>query len=176
MDTAKVEGRLDLDTLRAEAEAGRIDTVLLAMTDMQGRLQGKRLTADHFSKKSPRRTPRAATTCSPLTWTWRRSRATTWLLVRWLRGLRLQARLGHVAGNAVAGGYGARHLRPGLGRRLAGGSFAAPDPAPSVWSGSPNAGWSPSPARSLSSSSSAILTRRRGARRTGTWNPPTTTT
>ena len=48
MDTAKVEGRLDLDTLRAEVEAGRIDTVLLAMTDMQGRLQGKRLTAEHF--------------------------------------------------------------------------------------------------------------------------------
>ncbi len=48
MDTAKVEGRLDLDTLQAEVEAGRIDTVLLAMTDMQGRLQGKRLTADHF--------------------------------------------------------------------------------------------------------------------------------
>ena len=29
-------------------EAGKIDTVLLAMTDMQGRLQGKRLTATHF--------------------------------------------------------------------------------------------------------------------------------
>lgn len=48
MDTARAEGRLDLDTLRAEVEAGRIDTVLLAMTDMQGRLQGKRLTAHHF--------------------------------------------------------------------------------------------------------------------------------
>ncbi len=48
MDTAKAEGRLDLETLRAEAKAGRIDTVLLAMTDMQGRLQGKRLTAEHF--------------------------------------------------------------------------------------------------------------------------------
>ena len=48
MDTAKVEGRLDLETLRTEVEAGNIDTVLLAMTDMQGRLQGKRLTATHF--------------------------------------------------------------------------------------------------------------------------------
>ena len=28
--------------------AGEIDTVLLALTDMQGRLQGKRLTARHF--------------------------------------------------------------------------------------------------------------------------------
>ena len=48
METTRAEGRLDLDTLRAEVDAGRIDTVLLAMTDMQGRLQGKRLTADHF--------------------------------------------------------------------------------------------------------------------------------
>ena len=48
MDTTQATGRLDLDTLRSEVEAGRIDTVLLAMTDMQGRLQGKRLTATHF--------------------------------------------------------------------------------------------------------------------------------
>ncbi|HEU4898903.1 MAG TPA: glutamine synthetase, partial [Actinomycetota bacterium] len=39
---------LTLDDLRAEVEAGRVDTVLLAMTDMQGRLQGKRLAATHF--------------------------------------------------------------------------------------------------------------------------------
>ena len=44
----KPKGRLDLDTLSAEVDAGRIDTVLIAMTDMQGRLQGKRLTATHF--------------------------------------------------------------------------------------------------------------------------------
>ena len=48
MDTTQAMGRLDLDTLRSEVEAGKIDTVLLAMTDMQGRLQGKRLTASHF--------------------------------------------------------------------------------------------------------------------------------
>jgi glutamine synthetase len=48
LDTTQAGGRLDLDTLRSEVEAGRIDTVLLAMTDMQGRLQGKRLTATHF--------------------------------------------------------------------------------------------------------------------------------
>jgi glutamine synthetase len=48
LDTTQAKGRLDLDTLRSEVEAGRIDTVLLAMTDMQGRLQGKRLTASHF--------------------------------------------------------------------------------------------------------------------------------
>ena len=48
MDTTQAAGRLDLDTLRSEVEAGNIDTVLIAMTDMQGRLQGKRLTASHF--------------------------------------------------------------------------------------------------------------------------------
>jgi len=39
---------MNLQELRAEADAGAIDTVLLALTDMQGRLQGKRLTARHF--------------------------------------------------------------------------------------------------------------------------------
>jgi glutamine synthetase len=36
------------DELRAKVEAGELDTVLLALTDMQGRLQGKRLTGRHF--------------------------------------------------------------------------------------------------------------------------------
>jgi glutamine synthetase len=40
--------RLNLDQLRNSAQSGGIDTVLLAFTDMQGRLQGKRLTARHF--------------------------------------------------------------------------------------------------------------------------------
>jgi glutamine synthetase len=39
---------MTLEQLRAQAASGAIDTVLLAMTDMQGRLQGKRLTASHF--------------------------------------------------------------------------------------------------------------------------------
>jgi glutamine synthetase len=48
LDTTQATGRLDLEALRSEVEAGRIDTVLIAITDMQGRLQGKRLTATHF--------------------------------------------------------------------------------------------------------------------------------
>jgi glutamine synthetase len=43
-----MEPPLSLDQLRDAVQAGRIDTVLLALTDMQGRLQGKRLTAAHF--------------------------------------------------------------------------------------------------------------------------------
>ncbi|MGN6609894.1 MAG: glutamine synthetase family protein [Jatrophihabitans sp.] len=39
---------LTLDQLRADITAGRIDTVVLAMTDIQGRLQGKRLDAHYF--------------------------------------------------------------------------------------------------------------------------------
>jgi glutamine synthetase len=39
---------LKLDQLRTAVQAESVDTVLLALTDMQGRLQGKRLTAAHF--------------------------------------------------------------------------------------------------------------------------------
>ncbi|MEJ2633345.1 MAG: glutamine synthetase family protein [Acidihalobacter sp.] len=41
-------GFIDLETLRSLADAGEVDTVLLVMTDMQGRMQGKRLTTHHF--------------------------------------------------------------------------------------------------------------------------------
>jgi glutamine synthetase len=37
-----------VEELREEVARGAIDTVVLAMTDMQGRLQGKRLTGTHF--------------------------------------------------------------------------------------------------------------------------------
>jgi glutamine synthetase len=43
-----VPGTLTVEELRTEVDAGRIDTVLLAIADMQGRLQGKRLSASHF--------------------------------------------------------------------------------------------------------------------------------
>jgi glutamine synthetase len=39
---------MTLEELRGEVERGEIDTVLIALCDMQGRLQGKRLTARHF--------------------------------------------------------------------------------------------------------------------------------
>src|SRR4051794_28664930 len=39
---------MNLEELRSAVDAGEIDTVLLALVDMQGRLQGKRLTARHF--------------------------------------------------------------------------------------------------------------------------------
>ena len=39
---------LSLDDLRKEAEAGTIDTVVTAFTDMQGRLFGKRIQVEYF--------------------------------------------------------------------------------------------------------------------------------
>jgi len=41
-------GMLSLDELRQLIHTGEIDTVILAITDMQGRLQGKRLSAEFF--------------------------------------------------------------------------------------------------------------------------------
>src|SRR6187200_3375281 len=42
---------LSLEDLRSAVDAGEIDTVLLCLADMQGRLQGKRLDARHFLKE-----------------------------------------------------------------------------------------------------------------------------
>ncbi|MFL5828239.1 MAG: glutamine synthetase, partial [Thermoleophilaceae bacterium] len=39
---------MTLDELRQAAAGGTVDTVLLAIADMQGRLMGKRLTVSHF--------------------------------------------------------------------------------------------------------------------------------
>jgi glutamine synthetase len=41
-------GMLTLEQLRVEVGEGTIETVVLAFTDMQGRLQGKRLAAEFF--------------------------------------------------------------------------------------------------------------------------------
>jgi len=42
------EPALTLEELRLTVESGEVDTVVLAIVDMQGRLQGKRLYADYF--------------------------------------------------------------------------------------------------------------------------------
>jgi glutamine synthetase len=41
-------GMLSVEDLRKEAEAGTIDTVVTAFTDMQGRLFGKRIQVEYF--------------------------------------------------------------------------------------------------------------------------------
>ena len=41
-------GKLSVEELRVEIASGQVDTVVVAFTDMQGRLQGKRMHADFF--------------------------------------------------------------------------------------------------------------------------------
>ena len=106
---------MELEELRRGAGAGEIDTVLLALTDMQGRLQGKRLTAHHFLDVVAHH---GAEGCNYLLAvdvdmttvdgyemaSWERATATS----RWFPDL-------HAAPGALAGGH--RHLprRPRLG-------------------------------------------------------------
>ncbi len=56
-------GWLSLDDLAVEVKSGRIDTVLVGMTDMQGRLQGKRIDAHYFLDEV---VPNAAEGCNYL--------------------------------------------------------------------------------------------------------------
>ena len=60
-------GFLTLDGLRSAVADGHVDTVIVAFSDMQGRLVGKRVSAPRSSRRSPRTAPRRATTCSPST-------------------------------------------------------------------------------------------------------------
>jgi len=46
-------------------EEGEIDTIIVAITDMQGRLQGKRLDASYSSTNWPTASSRVAATFSP---------------------------------------------------------------------------------------------------------------
>jgi glutamine synthetase len=45
------EGMLSVEQLRQLVDSGEIDTVLIAITDMQGRLQGKRCSAEYFMEE-----------------------------------------------------------------------------------------------------------------------------
>ena len=57
------QGWLSLDELAAEIKSGQVDTVLVALTDMQGRLQGKRTDARYFLEEI---VPNAAEGCNYL--------------------------------------------------------------------------------------------------------------
>jgi glutamine synthetase len=57
------DGLITLDRLRELVDSGEIDTVLLAITDMQGRLQGKRCGAEYFLNEV---VPHAAEACNYL--------------------------------------------------------------------------------------------------------------
>jgi len=57
------DGRLTLDQLRTLVADGTVDTVLVAITDMQGRLQGKRCAAEYFMNEV---VPHATEACNYL--------------------------------------------------------------------------------------------------------------
>ena len=46
--SVRIASVLGFDELKADVESGAIDTVVVAFTDMQGRLMGKRLHAEFF--------------------------------------------------------------------------------------------------------------------------------
>ena len=58
---------MNVEQLKRAVEDGSIDTVLLVFTDMQGRLQGKRLVGKHFVEEVLEHARRPATTCWPST-------------------------------------------------------------------------------------------------------------
>ncbi len=124
-------GLLTVEQLRNQVDDGRIDTVLVAITDMQGRLQGKRCAAGYFLDEV---VARAAEACSYLLARRRRHehgrRLCHVVLGPRLRRLRAQARPVHTALGALARGHRPGALRSRLGGRQPGHRLAAADPAP----------------------------------------------
>jgi len=89
----KLPGELTLETLREEAAAGRIDTVLACMVDMQGRLMGKRFHARHFADEA-----------------WEETHCCNYLLATDME----MATVGGYAATGWAAGYGDYVMRPDL--------------------------------------------------------------
>ena len=146
--------------------------MLLALTDMQGRLQGKRLTARHFLAEVAEH---GAEGCNYLLARRRRHDAGRGLcdvlLGARLRRLRAAPGPRHAAAGALAGGNGRVPGRRRLGGRL---RRAWPRRARSCAASSrawPSAAGAPTPAPSSSSSCSATPTRRPGTRATASSSP-----
>ena len=121
---------LSYEDLRAEVESGAIDTVVVAFTDMQGRLMGKRLHARVLPRGDGRGArgggvqlpARARDGDGPGAGLRARE------LGAGLRRLRRAARHGDAAPDPVARGDGARARRRPVARRRAGAAVAAPGP------------------------------------------------
>ncbi len=156
---------------------GSVDTVLLAIADMEGRLQGKRLTASHFLDEVAEH---AAEGCNYLLAVDVDMDTVSGLrdvrLAPRLRGLRDEARPRHAAGDPLARGHGPPDGRPRVGGRLGRGGVAAPDPPPPARPARRARLDARRRAPSSSSSSSTTPTRRRGARATATSSRRTSTT
>ena len=154
-----------LDELKKAVADGTVDTVLLAIADMEGRLQGKRLTAPAL----PRRRARARRRGLQLPARRRRRhgdgrRLRDVLVGARLRRLRDGPRPRHAAAGPLARGHGDGARRPAVGRRPRGGRLAAPDPAPPARPAGRARAGRQRRAPSSSSSSSGTPTRRPGSK------------
>ena len=69
MSESEVHGAARLEVLRKQMRSGEVDTLIVAFTDMQGRLMGKRASAAAFLDGAASTTARtSARTCSARTW------------------------------------------------------------------------------------------------------------
>ena len=123
-------GMLSMAQLQAAAGAGEIDTVTLAFTDMQGRLAGKRLSAEYFLDEVAEH---YAEGCNYLLAVdVDMNTVGGYEMSSWERGYGdfvLKPDLTTHAPPAVASGHRAGARRPDLAGRGARGRLAAPDPA-----------------------------------------------
>ena len=119
---------LTLDELRDEVVAETIDTVVVAFTDMQGRLMGKRVDADFFLEELEAGHPVEG--CNYLlALEMEMDPVPGYEIAGWERGygdFGLRPDLAHFAPDPVARGDGARVVRCVVARRCAGGAIAAP--------------------------------------------------
>ena len=141
---------LELDDLRAAAGAGEIDTVLLALTDMQGRLQGKRLTASHFLEAVAEH---GAEACNYLLAVdVEMNTVDGYAMSSWERGygdFEMTPDLDDAAARPVAGGHRDVPRRPRTGATTRRSSPRRGRSCAARSSGSPSAGWRPFAATEL---------------------------
>ena len=118
---------LGFDELQTDVESGAIDTVVVAFTDMQGRLMGKRLHGEFFVEEIG--AGHAVEGCNYLlALEMEMDPVPGYALASWESGygdFALQPGPGDAAADPVARRDGARALRRRLARRLARGALAA---------------------------------------------------
>ena len=170
-------GMLTLEQLRVAVGEGEVDTVVLAFTDMQGRLQGKRLSAEFFLDEVAEHYSEGCNYLLAVDVDM--NTVDGYAMSSWDRGYGdfvLVPDMGTLRRVPWHDGHGPGHRRPDLAGRRAGGGLAAADPGGADRAaGRARAGprW---PGPSSSSSSTRTPTSRRRPRTTATWSRPTSTT
>ena len=158
-------GMLTLEQLATQVEDGSIDTVLVAFTDMQGRLAGKRCAADYFLDEVA---PHAAEACNYLLAVdVEMNTVDGYAMSSWERGYGdfvLRPDLTTLRMVPVARGHRAGAVRRRVGRRRPRRSRRRGRSCAASSTGSPSAGSSPTSAPSWSSCCSPTPSTRRGSK------------